>query len=383
MNDFRIFILGAGFSYEAGLPLASEVWQEVKNRLRHERGLGDELEFQLREYDRYRASKGEDKTEEIDFEDFLAFLDIDHALGLKGSDQFSSEGNRLQLAIRWLIAQIIVERTPSPDEIPEFYLDFARSLQPHDTIVTFNYDTLLERALDRVGKSYRLFPERYDEVGNSVGYIDSSKEEIVVRKLHGSVDWFDRTSYSQREESFEEMGVSDKPDDLIFGPKSPIETSPLLEGPQFPDDPLQTVHRVTEDLNRLYRRDPPILSAPMLLAPSRMKVLYADRLSSLFWGLGQAGGMNLGVIVIGYSLPSHDNYARRILMHMFRNYQEMYWGADFMGAKKEPALMIDFRNSEESRRKYKKVYGFTDEEKTSYYFNGFDEEAVSFIQQVT
>jgi hypothetical protein len=121
----------------------------------------------------------------------------------------------------------------------------------------------------------------------------------------------------------------------------------------------------------------------MLLAPSRMKVLYADRLSSLFWGLGQAGGMNLGVIVIGYSLPSHDNYARRILMHMFCNYQEMYWGADFMGAKKEPALMIDFRNSEESRRKYKKVYGFTDEEKTSYYFNGFDEEAVSFIQQVT
>jgi hypothetical protein len=383
MNNFRIFILGAGFSVAAGLPLADSLWQEVMKRVQHEGWLQEELEFQLSEYDRFRISRGDSPRSTIDFEDFLAFLDFEHALGLKGSDHFSNEGNRLQLVLKWLIAQVLVERTPHPSRLPRCYLDFAECLQPNDLVITFNYDTVLEDALERVGKPFRLFPSRYSEIKKTSGVIDSSKKEIVVLKLHGSVDWFDRASYTSQERHFSEAGLSEPPDNLVFGPNSQVTTTPLLEGPQFPDDPLLSVYRVTEKLDWLYLHDPPILVSPVLLAPSNMKVLYAQRLKYFFWGLGKTGGWNLGLIVIGYSLPRHDDYARRFLMHMFRNYQGFFWDEEFVGRKKKPALLIDYRDSLESRKSYKVAYSFSEEAKTRYYFDGFDERAVSVIRDAT
>ena len=46
-----------------------------------------------------------------------------------------------------------------PERIPDVYRHFASRLTSHDTIITFNYDTLLEKALDAIGKPYSLAPE--------------------------------------------------------------------------------------------------------------------------------------------------------------------------------------------------------------------------------
>lgn len=381
MNDYRIFILGAGFSYAAGLPLAQELWNEVLNRARKIDWIIDELDYELNEYNRFRKSRGEEvSSNDFDFEDFLGFLDVEHSLGFQGSDTLTKEGNKLQLVLKWLIAQVIVERTPTPDNLPECYLEFAKTLQSHDLVITFNYDTVLEASLDMVGKPYRLFPTRYTEINEMSGTVDSSHDEVVILKLHGSVDWFDSSDYLDQEQRRRRHGLNEPRDNLIFGPKSFVSTAPLLEGPQFDDNSLTTVHRITNGIKDLYRRRPPILTSPVLLAPSHMKVLYANRLKYFFWGLGQAGGLNLGLIVIGYSLPPHDDYARQILLRIFANYQRSWWEEDCFGFKKKPALLIDLRNTSESEDNYKKSYSFVEQDKAQYYLRGFDSHAIDFIQ---
>ena len=65
-------------------------------------------------------------VDQIDFEEFLGFLDIEFFLGLRGSDTGSEDGNETQVLIKTLIAEILTELTPQPERIPELYVQFAR-----------------------------------------------------------------------------------------------------------------------------------------------------------------------------------------------------------------------------------------------------------------
>ena len=381
-----MFVLGAGFSRPAGLPLASELWEDVMDRARCLDWAVDELEYELQEFEKYRASRGDDLSAPVDFEDFLSFLDLEHALGLKGSNRFSDEGNKLQLTLKWLIAQIIVERTPEPTALPDTYIGFAEALQPTDYVLTFNYDTVLEDSLDLIEKPYRLFPQRYEEILDFSATVNSSVEEVVIIKLHGSVDWFDRARYDEQLASRRASGLDPEaspPVNIVFNPSSAVTTVPLLEGPQFEDDPLASVHRVTGGLRQLYRRQPNLLVSPLMLAPSYAKVLYAERLKYLFWGLGRTGGFNMGIVVIGYSLPRHDDYARLILLRMFANYQQLSWEHEFAGLYKQPVLLIDYRPSSVSEAYYRLAFSFSEAEKTNYFLDGFGGEAVDAIRELT
>jgi len=80
----------------------------------------------------------------------------------------------------------LAERTPAEGAVPDLYVQFARKLRPDDYVLTFNYDTLLERALEQAGVPYRLFPDRYEEVSEYTAPIDNSRSEVVVLKMHGS-----------------------------------------------------------------------------------------------------------------------------------------------------------------------------------------------------
>jgi hypothetical protein len=69
--------------------------------------------------------------------------------------------------------------------------------------------------------------------------VDDTKKEVIVLKLHGSIDWFDRTSYSQLEENRMKQGLPTGGSDLVFQDRQRFGAVPLLEGPRFPDDPLR------------------------------------------------------------------------------------------------------------------------------------------------
>ena len=190
-NKHRLIFLGAGFSQPAGLPLATELWTKIletaklfDNSLRADK-FNDDLDY----YIEFRnATDGSAPTREtVDFEDFMRFLDVEHYLGLRGSETWSEDGNEGTVVTKFLIGSILAKCINAHKKVPDLYIEFAERLELHDTVITFNYDTLLEQALDAIGKPYRLFPTRLKSASEFGGIVDNSRERSSY--LEGA--WFD------------------------------------------------------------------------------------------------------------------------------------------------------------------------------------------------
>lgn len=379
-QKYRIIILGAGFSKPAGLPLANDLWREILVKSKSLSGRASKFNDDLDKYISYcRECDGVDLTREtVNFEEFLGFLDIEHYLSLRGPDTWSRDGNEGQIVVKTLIGEILSKYMPASNAVPELYLEFARRLQPHDYILTFNYDILLERALDAVKKPYRLFPDRYKSLGQNVGFVDSNKDEIVIRKLHGSIDWFDKSEYLEMTNIFKEKGGTILPKHPVFNSNFDFGISKILDGPRRADDPLQNMHRVA-DIENLYKQSILFSATPWILAPSTNKVIYASPLEEFWDGLGRSGGTNFGMAIIGYSLPSHDHYAKQAIYSLVKNYHAVNWGKDYFGFRKTPLVLIDHRTTPESVAEFKNNYRFVDFEKSVLHMDGFNTVSIDKI----
>jgi hypothetical protein len=267
---------------------------------------------------------------------------------------------------------------PPSNIIPELYLEFARRLQPDDCIITFNYDVLLERSLDAVGKPYRLFPYRYKSFGRNTDFIDSSKEEIIILKMHGSIDWFDKSEYLELEQSFKEQGATILPTHPVFNTAFDWGISKVLDGPRRSNDPLLNMYRIAK-IEDLYKKGILFMATPWILSPSTNKIIYARPLEEFWNGIGRSGGDRFGMAIIGYSLPEHDNYARQAIYSLTRNYQRLNWGIDYFGFRKTPLVLVDYKTSDKDINNFKNNYRFIDFEKSTLHINGFDHEAIEKI----
>lgn len=380
-KKYRVIVLGAGFSKSAGLPLANELWAEI---LRRSSTLWGRAEKFLRDLDNYiefrRDCDGIELTREtVNFEEFLGFLDIEHYLGLRGSDTWSRDGNEGQVVVKTFIGQILSQHMPPPNRIPDIYLEFARRLQPNDYILTFNYDVLLERALDAVGKPYKLFPNRYKSLSKGGGGIlDTDNEEVTILKLHGSIDWFDKSQYIERVAHFKEQGAPGLPTHPVFNSSKNWGLKRLVDGPRHESDPLLNMYRAT-NIEALYREQILFLATPWMLSPSTNKVVYSSPLEDFWHGLGEAGVTNFGVSIIGYSLPAHDGYAKQVLYSLVKNYQENYWEEGICGHNKTPLVMVDYRPTNSSHDDLLSNYRFVDFDKTHLHLSGFDSASLDHI----
>jgi hypothetical protein len=378
---YRIFILGAGFSKAAGLPLGEELYREVHYRIESELGMDTYFHRDLKYYKYFRklCDGIELKENEIDFEELISYLDIEHYLGLKGSDTWSRDGNRTQVLIKNCIGQIIQERTPASDNLPNEYYEFAHSLTPNDIVITFNYDIVLERALDHIRKPYRLFPERYKKVDDSSAIIDDTRKELVIRKMHGSVDWFSNEQFKKNANCWKKRGSKDIPNHPIF--KDPITylPKPIVDGPRFKNDPFIHIHRIgrPDDYYRSY--DVNNLESPFILSPSYEKIVYTTPFLDLWYGFGIQGGNYLGLSIIGFSLPKQDKYVKMGLFQMADNYQNAWWDYKLGNVIKDKIKLVDYQNDENDRKDYIKRFGFVNNEKTEMFFDGFCSEAVRFL----
>jgi hypothetical protein len=139
----------------------------------------------------------------------------------------------------------------------------------------------------------------------------------------------------------------DAPYDPVFNNPA-VRTSPLLTGPRFPDDPLQEMQRV-QNIEALYAKPPLFLATPWLLNPSSMKILYASTVKQLWRGLGHDGVANLGMAIVGFSLPAHDDYARQVLYGIVKNYQSLYWEDGFLNRRKTPLRLVEARRGPVAR----------------------------------
>lgn len=379
---FGVYILGAGFSRPAHLPLANDLWLEIRKRAAATTGRAEKhFNEDLQDYIGYkRACDGENLSpEDVQFEEFLAYLDVEHYLGLRGADTWSSDGNETQVLVKTLIGEILTELTPSMEQIPGLYLDFARLLKPPDIVLTFNYDVLLERALDATGVPYRLFPERYAEVGTHGATVDDSREEVVVLKMHGSVDWFDRTRYDRLEEERAKIGLNPGHLDPVFGKTQELGVRPLTDGPRFPGDPLERIYRVA-DASKLYQGNPLFFATPVLLNPSPLKLIYSSIFKDFWNGLGRTGILNSGMTIIGFSMPAQDEYLRQVIYRLAANYQKNYWGDGALEHEKTPLVMVDLRPSKEGKRNLLDRFRFIDPSKAKFYWDGLDEAVLAILK---
>jgi hypothetical protein len=371
VRTFRLIILGAGFSKPAGLPLATELFNEVRKRVKLLHGSDNAVESDLDYYLNYlrKTENFSGSAEDIDVEKFLSFLDIEHYLELQGSNTWSTEGNVTQLLIRHAIGYIILDRMPKKSQ--ELYKLFASKLNPLDWVITFNYDTLLEQALDAIGTPYRLFPRRYTEiVNNTMGIVESQGSEIEILKMHGSIDWFDRTSY-------DEISKIDAIDHPIFGPKKTVMAKPIVDGPRFENDPLLRIYRA-ENPAPAYNA-PSWQCSPFLLTPSHSKLLYSKPLIDFWRGMANSGGLFLNFGIIGYSLPDYDDYARQAIYEMGRNYREFVPNLELGGRRKQPFRILDYKTNNTAKASLRKRYKFLGEKQTEYWYDGLSRDAIEWF----
>jgi hypothetical protein len=130
------------------------------------------------------------------------------------------------------------------------------------------------------------------------------------------------------------------------------------------------------NVDEILAQQPVFGSTPWLLNPSSMKLVFAKTLKDFWWGLGKAGGMNLSMAIVGFSLPPHDEYVRQAIYHLVRNYQEVYWEEEMLGMKKAPLVLIDFRQSEAEQGTFRQRYGFVDWAKAHCCLDGFKRETL-------
>ncbi len=349
----RLLVLGAGFSQPAGLPLTDTLLQECLARARSVIGAPNKLDRSLEDYRMYVAATGVDPDAPVDIELFVEYLDHAHTLQLRGSDTWSDEGNEDQLMMRWALGAVIHAATPPLAALPDVYIEFARRLRPGDCVVTFNYDLILEEALRFVGTPFRRFPMRYTGVhlNHCDGGDPRDDEEVLILKLHGSIDWVDRTSFDgQTAHSELERDVygldttSFRDRNVVFGTSPLTRTRPLIEGARPGDDPLARV-MVMEGLDDYYSsRWAWNAAPPLVLAPSQAKLLYGRALREFWRGLPGFGWGWRSFGIVGYSLPPADRYVRQMLYGLARGYGVALADQDgYPGGPRPSIKVVDLR----------------------------------------
>lgn len=174
INDSRLFILGAGFSAAAGVPMTSTVLDCAMRMCRVE---STEFAEHLDEFARecFQIESGTPDYTALDMAKFVTYLEYAALRELGGGDNWSELGSKPLLCLRYYLGKAITSATPSIEALPEVYVRFAKLLRPQsDLVITFNWDCVLELALRKIGKPYSY---------------TSRDGHVVVEKLHGSVNW--------------------------------------------------------------------------------------------------------------------------------------------------------------------------------------------------
>jgi len=234
-NDNNVYILGAGFSAEAGLPVVSSFlgrmrdtvdWLDTQGRVAEREAIERVLDFR-----REAAAAGYRINLDLDnIEHLLSLADakpgatntqdirsaiaatIDFAattgyppigrLRVIGSNGWPCSAAWRATATRWTA----VPGTDFEDVESSVYDYYAASLsglaaakrEPgKNVVITLNYDVLLEEALRRldIPISYQVCGGGVD-VDPTAGINDSLPEAFQVLKLHGSVNWGQKADQS-------------------------------------------------------------------------------------------------------------------------------------------------------------------------------------------
>ena len=184
----RVFILGAGFSKPAGMPLATELLPLLSAKIGPSEmrdwldGLAERLAW-------LSACDGQQGAFWMNIEQVFHYAHFDieahrlkqHLAPVGRGDGPGTPWNHAESIDAWLsqleeaLRDAILERDDAADLAP--VTRWAEQLNEQDVVMTFNYDTLAERALAACGRPWNHGTGRAGDNG------------VPVFKLHGSIDW--------------------------------------------------------------------------------------------------------------------------------------------------------------------------------------------------
>jgi len=267
MSD--VFVLGAGFSkaIHTNMPTLPELSKEVEARL------GSPLPSPLNRLGN-------------NIELWLTYLSQPHPW-LKEYDNLKNKALFLQMTER--LGEVLSDRTkevvvgPRPNWLFDLidYWDGKKS-----RVITFNYDTLIERAAVTSSKHLeRIYPIRLTDVRRASTFGAGPGESFHLLKLHGSVNWY----YS---------GAPSYQGEVLY--------LAVVEG-------WGAAVGGNEAESLLAARD----KLPLIVPPTTEKVSYFqhESIRQVWFQASQAIQAAERVHMVGYSLPETDLGVRFLLHH--------------------------------------------------------------------
>ena len=371
---FRLFILGSGFSKPAGHPLGFELLEMVRAQMRENSRAHDwdgPLEREISEWTALYPNS------EVTLESVLAYSHRKHFLKLIGSDEYFEHGSRTIAFARPIIQEILSKDVEASSK--GLYERFCAALTPYDLVLTFNYDTVLEDTLDRLGIAYSLSPEWWlddDKRGNPPR--GHNAEFVDVLKLHGSIDWYDRRYYDESRAYYKSTGVDVPDKDPLFGANAWVPIEPLNRGAirgEYGHELLSRVFRVPNHRQYFPFRSGSFSEVPFLLPPAYDKILGHDPIRELWSNMHRTMDSFSAIIMIGYSMPSYDSYAYEALGKLILDYQaggdKNYW--------RQPRTPLQIVTLAASNRDVLNGIPFLDPDRTRIWRDGFSESVIDWM----
>lgn len=345
-NAKRVFILGAGFSKPAGMPLATELLPLLMQELQHEEMQGwldwlCERLVWLSGCDHKAGSI----TQNIEQVFHYAHFDVEvhrlrqHLSPVGPHDGPGTPANDARSIRSWLsdledaLRDVILKTDDEANLAP--ITRWAETIKICDSVMTFNYDTLVERALSAVGKAWNHGTGREGDNG------------ITVCKMHGSIDWI----VAHRLDPLSKL-------DLLFD--KPNANRTVQNTGHFEEEFLLWRCRSREQLREwIANRDLQLI--PKDASPSTVGIAGLGAYKQLHQipGLGHVwtNGMralyeaDLG-IVVGFSMSDFDAMAQLQFAEVARKRREE--------SRPLPVIVIDPFVTDESKIRFRRVFRHVD-----------------------
>jgi hypothetical protein len=288
LHKTRTFVLGAGFSAGAGIPTTDKLLHEAFKLMSYEcDGIYQRIESYAKVCFDNKLPLLKQDLGAFNFSKLCSYLHHIEMTEYGGGERWCDNGSREVLTLKYFISKAIAKLTP--DTIPEQYLEFAKQLDCCDVVLTFNYDCLLEKSLEMVGKEYTYDWHEIDWTNHP--------NRIFIVKMHGSINW-----------SFPMGGEID---DKIY--KRSFEPAMNLEA--FYHSRILTDRGIWDQNNTwlcpIYNKN---FIQPFIILPGTGKSFDVRKLAFFWYKSSGYFYSSRDAVIIGLSLSEDDFFVRFLLL---------------------------------------------------------------------
>jgi len=221
-----------------------------------------------------------------DFARLCTHLEFIELREYAGGERWSIDGSREKLALKFYLSKAIALHTPNESKLPEHYVKFAQSLNPNDVVVTFNWDLLLEKAIECAGLKYCY---------------NYQQGKIHLLKLHGSINWINNAPRS--------MGNNR----LSFNYQPLGYKEGLMENEVYCSNKL-TSKIIWQDARALVDE-----VKPKIILPGYGKAFDIRELSVLWYRIEFLNLRQRGVSIIGLNVSQDDFIVESLFRYLLRS----------------------------------------------------------------